>query len=168
MAPDVYSLAHNVITGLGSRTVSVAESLTGGLICSALTQVPGASKVFYGGVVAYKTDLKAQLLNVDSELLSNGVVQSDVALQMALGVARGLGTNFGIATTGVAGPSSQGGHLPGTVFVAVVEVDENGEMVRANVENLHIDSPELDPLATREFIRNESVRAALELLLAYL
>jgi len=168
MARDINSLAQSVFTALDSRTVSVAESLTGGLVSAALTQIPGASTVFHGGIVAYHSSSKIELLGVDEALLSHGAVQSDVALQMALGVARRLGTQFGVATTGVAGPSSQDGQAPGTVFIGVVEIDQAGEIVSASVENLHIESSEIDPIASRESIREQTVCAALELLLTYL
>lgn len=168
MARDVNSLAQSVVTSLGSRTVSVAESLTGGLISAAITHVPGASTVFHGGVVAYHSSSKAQLLGVDETLLAHGAVQSDVALEMAVGVARRLGTQFGVATTGVAGPSSQDGKAPGTVFIGVVEIDKAGEIISASVENLQIATSEIDPIASREFIREQTVCATLELLLTYL
>jgi nicotinamide-nucleotide amidase len=102
------------------QTVAVAESLTGGMLCSALVEVPGASDAVRGGVVAYATELKHQLLGVDAELLAaNGAVDPDVAAQMALGVRERLGADWGVATTGVAGPDPQDGVQPGRVFIAV-------------------------------------------------
>lgn len=107
------------LVGAG-RTVATAESLTGGLVCAALTDVPGASAVVRGAVVAYATELKAHVLGVDPGLLaSGGAVQAEVARQMASGVCRVLGSEVGVATTGVAGPEPQDGHAVGTVFVAV-------------------------------------------------
>ena len=107
------------LVGAG-RTVATAESLTGGLVCAALTDVPGASAVVKGAVVAYATELKAQVLGVDPDLLATGgAVQAEVARQMATGVCRVLGAQVGVATTGVAGPDPQDGHPVGTVFVAV-------------------------------------------------
>jgi nicotinamide-nucleotide amidase len=100
--------------------VAVAESLTGGLVAGTLAGVPGVSAVLRGAVVAYVTDLKASLLGVDGELLARGgAVQAEVAAQMARGVAAGLGADFGVATTGVAGPDPQDGHGPGVVHIAV-------------------------------------------------
>ena len=100
--------------------MATAESLTGGLVCAALTDVPGASAVVRGAVVAYATELKAQVLGVDPDLLATGgAVQAEVARQMATGVCRVLGADVGVATTGVAGPDPQDGHPVGTVFVAV-------------------------------------------------
>ena len=101
-------------------TVATAESLTGGALSSAIVDVPGASKVLRGGVVAYATALKAQLLGVDRDLLARrGAVDADVAAQMCDGVRRLLGAAVGVSTTGVAGPDPQDGQPPGTVFVAV-------------------------------------------------
>jgi nicotinamide-nucleotide amidase len=101
-------------------TLAVAESLTGGAVCARLVDVPGASRVLRGGVVAYATDLKASLLGVPEELLAaRGAVDSDVAAAMASGVRERLGADVGVATTGVAGPDPQDGRPPGTVHVAV-------------------------------------------------
>ena len=115
-------IAAHLISALRERgqTVAVAESLTGGLICAALVEVPGASAVVRGGIVAYATELKHRLLEVDAGLLArNGPVDPDVAAQMALGVRERLGADWGLSTTGVAGPDPQDGHPPGTVFVGL-------------------------------------------------
>lgn len=109
----------SVLTGRG-QTVACAESLTGGLVCAALTDVPGASAVVRGAVVSYATDVKAAVLGVDADLLARtGAVDAEVARQMAQGVCRVLGSDWGVATTGVAGPDPQDGAPVGTVFVAV-------------------------------------------------
>lgn len=118
-APDQATRVVQLLTASG-LTVAVAESLTGGLVCAALTDVPGASRCLRGGVVAYATDLKAALLGVDPGLLAReGAVHPDVARAMARGVAMRLGADLGVATTGVAGPDPQDGRPPGTVHVAV-------------------------------------------------
>jgi nicotinamide-nucleotide amidase len=102
------------------QTVAAAESLTGGLVAAALTDVPGSSLAFRGGVVSYATDLKVQLLGVDAVMLArNGPVYAPVAVAMAEGVRGRLGATIGVATTGVAGPGPQDGHPAGTVHVAV-------------------------------------------------
>jgi nicotinamide-nucleotide amidase len=102
------------------QTVAVAESLTGGLVAAALTDTPGASAAVRGGVLAYATDLKAQVLGVDEVLLAQmGAVDPDVAEQMANGVRSLMGATFGLATTGVAGPDRVDGKPVGTVYVAV-------------------------------------------------
>ena len=138
------------LVGAG-RTVATAESLTGGLVCAALTDVPGASAVVRGAVVAYATELKAQVLGVDPDLLATGgAVQAEVARQMATGVCRVLGAQVGVATTGVAGPDPQDGHPVGTVFVAVAA--EGRVQVR-----------ELALAGDRATIRAGTVEAALDL-----
>ena len=102
-------------------TLAIAESLTGGQVASSLVEVPGASRVLVGAVVAYATRIKAQVLGVDAAHLERtGPVDRDVALQMAHGVRRLLGADLGLATTGVAGPGPADGHPAGTVHIAVV------------------------------------------------
>jgi nicotinamide-nucleotide amidase len=99
-------------------TIAVAESLTGGLLIAELISVPGASAVVRGGVVAYATELKADLLGVDRTLLAaSGPIHPDVARQMATGARERLGADVGISTTGVAGPDPQDGHAPGEVWL---------------------------------------------------
>lgn len=133
-------------------TVAVAESLTGGLLCAALTEVPGASAAVRGGVVAYATDLKASLLGVSEELLAtHGAVDADVALQMATGVASQLGADIGLSTTGVAGPEPQDGKAVGTVFIACAWGEKH------SVEELSLSG-------TRNEIRSLTVHAALRML----
>ena len=115
-------MRYAVVSALRARhlTIATAESLTGGLLCAALTDVPGASSVVRGGVVSYATDLKAALLGVDAELLhAKGAVDAEVARQMAQGVRRLTGSDVGVSTTGVAGPDPQDGQPVGTVHVAV-------------------------------------------------
>ncbi len=105
-------------------TLATAESLTGGLVGAALTAVPGASAVYRGGVISYATDLKARLLGVPEDVLRrDGAVSRGTAVAMAGGVREATGADWGIATTGVAGPDPQEGHPPGTVWVAVVGPD---------------------------------------------
>lgn len=117
------ALADQVVRLLTARseTVAVAESLTGGLVGAALTSVPGSSAVFLGGIVAYATNLKAQLLGVPGDLLAeHGPVYPAVAEAMASGVSARLRATYGLATTGVAGPGPADGRPAGTVFVAAV------------------------------------------------
>ncbi|WP_456786447.1 CinA family protein [Cellulomonas sp. P5_C5] len=125
-------LASDLLAALGARgwSLAVAESLTGGLVSARLVDVPGASSVLRGAVVAYATDLKGTLLDVDRALLdARGAVDPDVATAMARGVRARLGADVGLATTGVAGPDPQDGHPPGTVHVAVSTPD--GTSVRS-------------------------------------
>jgi len=114
-----------IISTLAERgqTIAVAESLTGGLLIAELVSVPGASAVVVGGVVAYNTELKARVLNVDAGALAeHGAVHPDVAAQMATGVRVALAlaagpAHIGISTTGVAGPDQQDGQSVGTVYL---------------------------------------------------
>lgn len=141
------------------QRIAVAESLTGGWLCSALVAVPGASTVVLGGVVAYATPLKAALLAVDPELLAQrGPVDPEVAEQMARGVREacavdGREAEIGIATTGVAGPDPdpQTGQPAGTVWLGLSSAA--GE--RAVRLRLHGD---------RHAIREAAVRAGVEAL----
>ena len=100
-------------------TVATGESLTAGLVAATLADVPGASAVLQGGVVAYQADVKADLLDVPAEALAHGVVSREVAEAMAAGAARRLGADVGIGTTGVAGPDPHDGEPVGSVWIAV-------------------------------------------------
>lgn len=125
--PESPVLAAAVLDALRTRnmTLAVAESLTGGALSATLVAVPGASDVLRGAVVAYATAVKASVLGVDPDLLAaRGPVDPEVARQMAQGVRRSLAidgrdADIGVATTGVAGPASQGGHPVGTVHIGV-------------------------------------------------
>ncbi|MEY9964445.1 nicotinamide-nucleotide amidase [Streptacidiphilus sp. MAP12-16] len=133
-------------------TVAVAESLTGGMLAAEFVAVPGASRCFRGSVTAYATDLKASVLGVDRALLAaRGAVDPEVAAQMAEGVRRLMGADYGLATTGVAGPEPQDGQPVGTVYVAV-----------AGPDGLSTNSLALSEGRAR--IRQGSVEGALDLL----
>lgn len=102
------------------RTIATAESLTGGLLGARITDVPGASRAYRGGVVSYATDVKVSVLGVPDDLVAeHGVVSEACARAMAEGVRRLLEASYGVATTGVAGPDEQEGHPAGTVWIAV-------------------------------------------------
>ena len=120
---STYELAQSLVTRLTQTglTIAAAESLTGGLVCSALVDVPGASAVLRGSVTAYATELKAQVLGVDAaRLASVGPVDAQVAQEMADGAAQLLGADVAVATTGVAGPGPADGHKAGTVYIAAI------------------------------------------------
>ncbi|HHW51411.1 MAG TPA: CinA family protein [Pseudoclavibacter sp.] len=144
-----------------SLRVAVAESLTGGLLMAAFTDVPGASAVFQGGIVAYQTSLKHRLLGVDEHVLNTqGAVCADTAEQMALGVRERLAegalvSTLGLSTTGVAGPDWQDDQPPGTVFIGL-----------ATQSGVH--SFEHAFSGGRQEIREATVQAALEHLRDYL
>lgn len=102
------------------QTVSVAESLTGGGLGFALTQIPGSSEVFLGGIISYTSDVKIKELGVTSETLDRyTVVSEEVAIEMAEGVRKKFGTTWAIATTGIAGPGDYKGIREGTVWIAI-------------------------------------------------
>jgi nicotinamide-nucleotide amidase len=134
------------------QTLAVAESLTGGLLASTLVDVPGASKVLRGGLVVYATDLKATLGGVPQALLDKrGAVDPDVALALAHGVRARCDADWGLATTGVAGPEPQDGIAAGTVYVAVAGPG------RAEVRKATLDGD-------RAAVRAGAVAAALDLI----
>jgi nicotinamide-nucleotide amidase len=102
------------------ETLAVAESLTGGLLAATIVDVPGASAVFRGGLIVYATDLKAKLAGVDRQLLDErGPVDPDVAMALADGARTRCEAVWGVATTGVAGPTSQHGMPVGRVYVGI-------------------------------------------------
>tara|TARA_B100000902_G_C27071785_1_gene794398 strand:+ start:259 stop:732 length:474 start_codon:yes stop_codon:yes gene_type:complete len=101
-------------------TISVAESCTAGLIGSSLTTLPGSSKYFLGGVIAYNNVIKTNILGVSQELISQKTeVSKEVAQQMAKNICLKFNSNYSLSTTGYAGPSSVGSQKVGTVFIAV-------------------------------------------------
>jgi nicotinamide-nucleotide amidase len=115
-------LAADVLARLGERgeTLAVAESLTGGLLAASLVGVPGASAVFRGGLVVYATDLKSTLAGVPASLLAErGPVDGDVARALAEGARERCGADWGLSTTGVAGPDPVDGHGPGEVWTGI-------------------------------------------------
>ncbi len=135
------------------KTLATAESCTGGLLGGRITDVPGSSSVYLGGVVAYANDVKTSQLDVARATIeAHGAVSEAVARAMAEGVRSGLGADVGVSVTGVAGP---GGGTPvnpvGSVWIAVADAD--GTVAR------HFLFP-----GSREMIRERSVAKALELL----
>ena len=141
-------------------SLAVAESLTGGDVCARLVDIPGASEVVRGGVVAYSNAVKARLLGVDAgELERDGAVTESVAVAMANGVKSALGpaatgADFGLATTGVAGPDPDPatGEPAGLVFLAV-----SGPNEKVWTKRLQLDGG-------RSEVRHASVLEALWLL----
>lgn len=102
-------------------TVATAESCTGGLVAHLITEVPGSSGYLRGGVVAYSDAVKAVLLGVpDATLRAHGAVSAQTAAAMAAGVRERLGSDLGVAVTGIAGPDGGSGAKPvGLVYIAV-------------------------------------------------
>jgi nicotinamide-nucleotide amidase len=138
---------------VGGYTLAVAESCTGGLIAQRLTDVPGASAYFIEGVVAYSNEAKIRTLGVPRELIERcGAVSAPVAEAMAEGVRRRAGTDFGLAVTGIAGPSGGTEDKPvGLVFVALAD-------------DAHTEHRRLMLTGDRQLIRWRASQAALDLL----
>jgi nicotinamide-nucleotide amidase len=128
---DDMAMEHAVAELLVSRglTLAVAESLTGGLVAARLVNVPGASGWFRGGIVAYASEVKYDLLDVPE----GPVVTEEAASAMAAGVRERLGADVGLGVTGVAGPEPQDGERPGTVFLAVAGLDDKPLVTRATL-----------------------------------
>ncbi len=118
------TLAEALLERLGARgeTLALAESASGGLIADLLTDVPGASAILRGGIVAYNAETKESLLQVEARTLEHsGVVSTDTALAMAHGARERLRATYGLAVTGIAGPSGGNAETPvGTVCIAAV------------------------------------------------
>jgi nicotinamide-nucleotide amidase len=162
--------AANLLAALEARglKLAIAESLTGGALAAELVSVAGASRVLLGSIVAYHSDLKSSLIGVSRTLIENeGVINAEVAVQMAQSVrermAEGCGITVesvvGLSTTGVAGPDSQDGQPPGTVFVGLA-VSHNG------LDDLRVFALVL--AGDRQAIRSQTVSAAVEALAEYL
>lgn len=118
--PSEYEFARAVVhlAKFAELTISSAESLTGGMIAQLLTSVPGASSVFKAGVTAYTPLMKAELLGVQSHLLSD-VIVAEVAAQMAAGVRSRTESDLAVGCTGVAGPEPVAHHQVGEVHIAL-------------------------------------------------
>ena len=120
-------IASSVVKRLTKKkaTLSVAESITGGGLAAAITEVAGSSKVFLGGVIAYADEIKVNQLDVDAKTLKKfTAVSEEVAKEMAIGVRKKFNTDYAIATTGVAGPGKAYGQKAGTVWVAIASKKE--------------------------------------------
>lgn len=120
---DVPSLAYVVLETLKKqgKTIATAESCTGGLLSKMLTDLPGASDAFLGGICAYQNEIKEKLLFVSHELLEkHGAVSEECAAAMAEGARKALGSDIGVGITGIAGPGGGSEEKPvGTVYIAV-------------------------------------------------
>lgn len=125
--------------------LAVAESLTGGMVCSALARMPAASSWLVGGVVAYISDVKHEVLGVDP----GPVVTEAAALQMARGVTRLLGADVAVSVTGVGGPDPEEGKPVGTVWVGVCTAEGS----RAYFLQLDGDPPTICETACDEALR---------------
>jgi len=134
-------------------TVAIAESCTGGKVGDLITDVPGSSDYFLGGVISYSNDAKISVLGVDRSVLrAKGAVSEEVALQMASGARKRLKTDIGLSTTGIAGPTGGTAQKPvGLVYIAVSS--SAGQKVSRNLFK-----------GSRSAIKAKSAQKALELL----
>ena len=132
-------------------TLAVAESCTGGMLGERLTNIPGSSEVFLGGVIAYHNDVKKELLGVTADALEkHGAVSEQVALQMAAGIRERTGADVGVSVTGIAGPGGGTPEKPvGLIWVAVNASD-------AKARRFHVGGD-------RAEIRQRAAQAALEM-----
>lgn len=148
------SLCCDVLKALEGKTLSTAESCTGGLIGSLLTAVPGASCIYKGGIISYWSEVKQNLLGVDEALLkTKGPVSEPVAAAMAEGVRRSLNTDVAVSVTGLAGPDAdEFGYPVGTVFIGYA--DDKCSVVK-----------ECHFSGEREAVRGKAAEAALGLIL---
>lgn len=155
---DVGSMENAVVMALAAdgETVATAESCTGGLIAKRLTDLAGVSAVFLGGAVTYANEAKIKMIGVSRESLeAYGAVSEQVAAEMARGVREALGSDFGISTTGIAGPGGGTPEKPvGTVYIAV------DSPYGCRVKRLS-----LSPMRDREYIRTVAATNALSLIL---
>ena len=145
-------LSYEIIHALQGRTLATAESCTGGGIGAALTEVPGSSAVYKGGIISYTNDVKTDILGVDCDVLEQyGAVSEKVAEMMATGALKLLKTDFTVSVTGLAGPSGDGyGNPVGTVYIGFAD------KTKAFAKRYHFSGD-------REEIRHQAVIAALEL-----
>ena len=151
------NLCCEVLKRLEGMTLVTAESLTGGGIGAALTAVPGSSSVYKGGVISYTDEVKQEILGVDAHILSRyGAVSLWTAGAMASGVRKLLKADVAVSVTGLAGPGGDDfGHAVGTVFIGF----EN--QAKAVAKEYHFPGD-------REAVRQQTIRAALELILEML
>lgn len=146
--------AQAIIRGLQAQglTVATCESLTGGMICAALVDVPGASRVVRGGLITYQTDTKSLLAGVDAGLIeAHGVVSAEVARAMAAGARDALHADIAVSATGMASPGEIGDPPAGTVFVGLASA--------AGVQAV-----ELHLTGDRQAVRQQTVDTAIKLI----
>ena len=147
-------LCSDVLEALAGKTLVTAESLTGGGIGAALTAVPGSSAIYKGGIISYTDWVKATILGVSHETLEiHGAVSLQTAEEMAVGVRKLLQADVAVSVTGLAGPGGdEYGNPVGTVCVGFSNEWESFAMKYHFAGN-------------REAVRNQTIRAALELVL---
>ncbi|MCI9156303.1 MAG: competence/damage-inducible protein A [Lawsonibacter sp.] len=158
---DVPSLEYVVLHALTEKglTLGTAESCTGGLIAKRLTDIPGASAAFKGGIVSYTNQVKAGVLGVPQDMLDQfGAVSKEVAAAMAEGARRVLGCDVALSSTGVAGPDKDDrGNEVGTMFVAI-----------STPQGTHVRALHLGNRPMRERLRTQTASHAFDLARRYL
>lgn len=149
-----YTLLERLLAA--GKTVSTAESCTGGLIAKRITDVPGSSGIFPGGAVTYTNEIKMQLLGVKADSIAkHSEVSHTVAAEMARGARVRFGSDYALSTTGYAGPGGGTAEDPvGTVYIGLSSAD--GE------RTVRLCCP---PTDTREHIREAAASCALQMLL---
>ncbi|HHW20839.1 CinA family protein [Thermodesulfovibrio thiophilus] len=130
------NLATKIVKKLSekNKTLSIAESCTGGFISSTITDVPGASKVFSGGVVVYATEMKKKILNINEEVFKYGVISLQMAEAMSNSIKHITGSDYSIATTGNLGPDTMEGKPKGLIYIAVATLKQN-YTIELNLDN---------------------------------
>jgi nicotinamide-nucleotide amidase len=122
-----------------SESISCAESITGGALTSALVSVSGASDVLLGSIVAYSKEMKINQLGLSGELIeAKGLVSKEVALEMAKGARKRLGSSWAISSTGSAGPTALDGSTPGEIWIAIVGPDR-GESMKLSLNGARLE-----------------------------
>ena len=157
---DVESLEESAFALLKEKqvTLAFAESCTGGEVAKRLTDLPGASTVFKGGVVTYTNEAKATLLGIDPDVINTeGAVSYEVAAEMAENIRAILKADIGIGVTGLAGPDGDGVHEVGTVFVSLATENETF------VKELHLGS-----MRSRSFVRRMAGNHIFDMIRRYL
>jgi len=130
------NLATKIVKKLSekNKTLSIAESCTGGFISSTITDVPGASKVFSGGVIVYATEMKKKILNINEEVFKYGVISLQMAEAMSNSIKHITGSDYSIATTGNLGPDTMEGKPKGLIYIAVATLKQN-YTIELNLDN---------------------------------
>ena len=149
-------LSNDVLKALSGKSLASAESITGGGIGAAITDIPGASDVYRGGVICYTNAVKIRMLGVSAAVLATqGAICGEVASQMATGVRALIGTDVAISVTGLAGPGGdEFGNPVGTIYIGYA--DESSVDVRKFLF-----------IGDRARVRQQTVAAALQLILEH-
>ena len=149
-------LSCDVISALQGYTLVTAESCTGGGIGAALTDIPGSSAVYKGGIISYTNWVKENLLNVDPQMLEKyGAVSAEIAKAMAQGARNTLQADISVSVTGLAGPGGDDfGNPVGTVYIGYAD-------------KFRTECVPFCFIGDREEIRNQAIQAALKIVLDY-